>query len=106
MYAHERSEKGMKFSMNKLKPIIQDASDRMNDSILNSQDNMQGIKEIVAIDRRAIEAISAYKAHQENIVESGNKATPIITADEIRKDMEEQYRPMVKREEKSDELEK
>lgn len=90
--------------MNPLKPVIQDASNRMNNPSLDNKDDMQWIKIIVAIDRHAIEAISSYKAHQENIVgKSGNTATPIITAEEIRKDMQEQYRPIIKTE---DEMEK
>lgn len=83
--------------MNRLKSALQKASDIMNDPKLENKNDMAGIKEIVVMDRRIIEAILAYKAKKENIVGEGTNTTPVITAEQIRNEMQ---RPMIETEEK------
>lgn len=49
--------------MRQLKPVIQDAADRINDPMID--DDVQAIKDIVVIERKVKEAIQAHKAQEE-----------------------------------------
>ena len=46
--------------MRQLKPVIQDAADRINDPMID--DDVQAIKDIVVIERKVKEAIQEHKA--------------------------------------------
>lgn len=68
--------------MKQLKPVIQEAADRMNDSAI--ADNILAIKTMVAVNRDVTQAISK---HQKQTT-FNNEDNIIVTGDEIRKAME------------------
>lgn len=72
--------------MRQLKPVIQDAADRINDPMID--DDVQAIKDIVVIERKVKEAIQAHQAHleEQTTAHNDNKNT-IVTGGDIRKVM-------------------
>ena len=72
--------------MRQLKPVIQDAADRINDPMID--DDVQAIKDIVVIERKVKEAIQAHQAQEEEqtTAHNDNKNT-IVTGGDIRKVM-------------------
>ncbi len=48
--------------MRQLKPVIQDAADRINDPMID--DDVQAIKDIVVIERKVKEAIFKHTKHK------------------------------------------
>ncbi len=73
--------------MRQLKPVIQDAADRINDPMID--DDVQAIKAIVVIERNVKEAIQAYKAHlkEEQTTAHKDNQNTIVTGGDIRKEM-------------------
>lgn len=73
--------------MRQLKPVIQDAADRINDPMID--DDVQAIKAIVVIERNVKEAIQAHKAHlkEEKTTAHEDNQNTIVTGGDIRKEM-------------------
>ncbi len=74
--------------MRQLKPVIQDAADRINDPMID--DDVQAIKDIVVIERKVKEAIQAQEeelttAHEDN-------QNTIVTGEDIRNEMNRKIR--------------
>lgn len=68
--------------MRQLKPVIQDAADRINDPMID--DDVQAIKDIVVIERKVKEAIEAYKAQEEELTTAHeDNQNTIVTVKEI-----------------------
>lgn len=71
--------------MKQLKPVIQDAADRMNDDMVAN--NVNAIKAMVIIDRVTKDAVRAHKIQKESIATSKEKTNTIVTGEDIRKEM-------------------
>lgn len=72
--------------MRQLKPVIQDAADRINDPMID--DDVQAIKYIVVIERNVKEAIQAYQAQEEELTTAHeDNQNTIVTGGDIRKVM-------------------
>lgn len=71
--------------MRQLKPVIQDAADRINDPMID--DNIQAIKAMVLIDKTTQQAVQAHLVQKESIVSSQNRSNTIVTGEDIRKVM-------------------
>lgn len=67
--------------MRQLKPVIQDAADRINDPMID--DDVQAIKDIVVIERKVKEAIQAYQAQEELTTAHEDNQNTIVTVKEI-----------------------
>lgn len=72
------------------KPVIQAISDTINSPMIKDEDDAKAIRTIVAINPKIVNAIEYYKAIKNNPSLLEKSKTPIITADEIRKAMEEE----------------
>lgn len=63
-----------------LKPVIQDAADRIN----NKMNNIDAIKNMIIIDRNTREAIRKHLAEKDRITASpSNAKNPIVTMEDI-----------------------
>lgn len=71
--------------MNKIKPIIQDAADKINDPIVN--DNISAIRAAVILDKKGTEAIHEYRQEKENAKLAKEKEDVIITGEQAREEM-------------------
>lgn len=72
--------------MRQLKPVIQDAADRINDPMIG--DDVQAIKDIVVIERKVKEAIQAHKAQEEELTTAHeDNQNTIVTGEDIRNEM-------------------
>lgn len=72
--------------MRQLKPVIQDAADRINDPMID--DDVQAIKDIVVIERKVKEAIQAHKAQEEELTTAHeDNQNTIVTGEDIRNEM-------------------
>lgn len=67
--------------MRQLKPVIQDAADRINDPMID--DDVQAIKYIVVIERNVKEAIQAHQAQEELTTAHEDNQNTIVTVKEI-----------------------
>ncbi len=68
--------------MRQLKPVIQDAADRINDPMID--DDVQAIKYIVVIERNVKEAIQAHQAQEEELTTAHeDNQNTIVTVKEI-----------------------
>lgn len=79
--------------MRQLKPVIQDAADRINDPMID--DDVQAIKDIVVIERKVKEAIQAHKAkaqEEELTTAHEDNQNTIVTGEEIRNEMNRKIR--------------
>jgi hypothetical protein len=81
--------------MRQLKPVIQDAADRINDPMID--DDAQAIKATVLIYRITKQAIQANSVEKEPIVPSQNGSNTngsntIVTGDDIRDEMNRKMR--------------
>lgn len=77
--------------MRQLKPVIQDAADRMNDPMID--DDVQAIKDIVVIERKVKEAIQAHKAQEEELTTAHeDNQNTIVTGEDIRNEMNRKIR--------------
>lgn len=76
--------------MRQLKPVIQDAADRINDPMI---DDVQAIKYIVVIERNVKEAIQAYQAQEEELTTAHkDNQNTIVTGEDIRNEMNRKIR--------------
>lgn len=75
--------------MRQLKPVIQDAADRINDPMID--DDVQAIKDIVVIERKVKEAIQAHKEEELTTAHEDNQNT-IVTGEDIRNEMNRKIR--------------
>lgn len=71
--------------MNKIKPIIQEAADKINDPIIN--DNISAIRAAVILDKKGTEAIYEYLQEKENAKLAKEKEDVIITGEQAREEM-------------------
>ena len=71
--------------MRQLKPVIQDAADRINDPMIDS--NIQAIKAMGLIDKATQQAIQEHSAQKELSVSSQNRSDTIVTGEQIRKEI-------------------
>lgn len=71
--------------MRQLKPVIQDAADRINDPMVD--DNIQAIKAMVLIDKTTQQAVQEHLVKKESIVSSKNRSNTIVTGEDIRNEM-------------------
>lgn len=76
--------------MRQLKPVIQDAADRINDPMID--DDVQAIKDIVVIERKVKEAIQAYQAQEELTTAHEDNQNTIVTGEDIRNEMNRKIR--------------
>jgi hypothetical protein len=77
--------------MRQLKPVIQDAADRINDPMID--DDVQAIKDIVVIERKVKEAIQAHKAQEEELTTAHeDNQNTIVTGEDIRNEMNRKIR--------------
>lgn len=77
--------------MRQLKPVIQDAADRINDPMIG--DDVQAIKDIVVIERKVKEAIQAHKAQEEELTTAHeDNQNTIVTGEDIRNEMNRKIR--------------
>ena len=76
--------------MRQLKPVIQDAADRINDPMID--DDAQAIKATVLIYRITKQAIQAHSVEKKPIVPSHNGSNTIVTGDDIRDEMNRKMR--------------
>lgn len=78
--------------MRQLKPVIQDAADRINDPMID--DDAQAIKATVLIYRITKQAIQAHSVEKGPIVPSQtqNGSNTIVTGDDIRDEMNRKMR--------------
>ena len=77
--------------MRQLKPVIQDAADRINDPMID--DDVQAIKDIVVIERKVKEAIQAHKAQEEELTSAHeDNQNTIVTGEDIRNEMNRKIR--------------
>ena len=77
--------------MRQLKPVIQDAADRINDPMID--DDVQAIKDIVVIERKVKEAIQAHKAYEEELTTAHeDNQNTIVTGEDIRNEMNRKIR--------------
>lgn len=77
--------------MRQLKPVIQDAADRINDPMID--DDVQAIKYIVVIERNVKEAIQAYQAQEEGLTTAHkDNQNTIVTGEDIRNEMNRKIR--------------
>lgn len=77
--------------MRQLKPVIQDAADRINDPMID--DDVQAIKDIVVIERKVREAIQAHKAQEEELTTAHeDNQNTIVTGEDIRNEMNRKIR--------------
>lgn len=77
--------------MRQLKPVIQDAADRINDPMID--DDVQDIKDIVVIERKVKEAIQAHKAQEEELTTAHeDNQNTIVTGEDIRNEMNRKIR--------------
>lgn len=77
--------------MRQLKPVIQDAADRINDPMID--DDVQAIKDIVVIERKVKEAIQAHKAQEEELTTAHeDNQNTIATGEDIRNEMNRKIR--------------
>lgn len=76
--------------MRQLKPVIQDAADRINDPMID--DAVQAIKYIVVIERNVKEAIQAYQAQEELTTAHKDNQNTIVTGEDIRNEMNRKIR--------------
>lgn len=77
--------------MRQLKPVIQDAADRINDPMID--DDVQAIKDIVVIERKVKEAIQAHKAQEEELTTAHeDNQNTIVTGEDIRNKMNRKIR--------------
>lgn len=76
--------------MRQLKPVIQDAADRINDPMID--DDVQAIKATVLIYRITKQAVQAHSVEKEPIVPSQNGSNTIVTGDDIRDEMNRKMR--------------
>ena len=77
--------------MRQLKPVIQDAADRINDPMID--DDVQAIKDIVVIERKVKEAIQAHKAQEEELTPAHeDNQNTIVTGEDIRNEMNRKIR--------------
>lgn len=76
--------------MRQLKPVIQDAADRINDPMID--DDVQAIKDIVVIERKVKEAIQAHKAQEELTTAHEDNQNTIVTGEDIRNEMNRKIR--------------
>lgn len=77
--------------MRQLKPVIQDAADRINDPMID--DDVQAIKDIVLIERKVKEAIQAHKAQEEELTTAHeDNQNTIVTGEDIRNEMNRKIR--------------
>lgn len=71
--------------MRQLKPVIQDVADKINDATISN--NIDAIKLMVILERTTIEAIQKYNKKKELINLSQGYNNPIVTGEDIRKEM-------------------
>jgi len=71
--------------MRQLKPVIQDAADRINDPMIDN--NIQATKAIVLINRTTQQAVQAHLVEKKPIESSQNRSNTIVTGEDIRKEM-------------------
>lgn len=77
--------------MRQLKPVIQDAADRINDPMID--DDVQAIKDIVVIERKVKEAIQAHKAQEEELTTAHeDNQNTIVTGEDIHNEMNRKIR--------------
>ena len=77
--------------MRQLKPVIQDAADRINDPMID--DDVQAIKDIVVIERKVKEAIQAHKAQEEELTTAHeDNQNTIVTGEDILNEMNRKIR--------------
>lgn len=77
--------------MRQLKPVIQDAADRINDPMID--DDVQAIKDIVVIERKVKKAIQAHKAQEEELTTAHeDNQNTIVTGEDIRNEMNRKIR--------------
>lgn len=77
--------------MRQLKPVIQDAADRINDPMID--DDVQAIKDIVVIERKVKEAIQANQAQEEELTTAHeDNQNTIVTGEDIRNEMNRKIR--------------
>ncbi len=77
--------------MRQLKPVIQDAADRINNPMID--DDVQAIKDIVVIERKVKEAIQAHKAQEEELTTAHeDNQNTIVTGEDIRNEMNRKIR--------------
>lgn len=77
--------------MRQLKPVIQDAADRINDPMID--EDVQAIKDIVVIERKVKEAIQAHKAQEEELTTAHeDNQNTIVTGEDIRNEMNRKIR--------------
>lgn len=77
--------------MRQLKPVIQDAADRINDPMID--DDVQAIKDIVVIERNVKEAIQAHQAQEEELTTAHeDNQNTIVTGEDIRNEMNRKIR--------------
>jgi|GEM_PF-1156517 hypothetical protein len=77
--------------MRQLKPVIQDAADRINDPMID--DDVQAIKDIVVIERKVKEAIQAHKAQEEELTTAHeDNQNTIVTGEDICNEMNRKIR--------------
>ena len=72
--------------MRQLKPVIQDAADRINDEMISN--NIDAIKAMIIIDRSTREAIREHLAEKDRITTSpSDERNPIVTMEDIKNAM-------------------
>lgn len=77
--------------MRQLKPVIQDAADRINNPMID--DDVQAIKDIVVIERKVKKAIQAHKAQEEELTTAHeDNQNTIVTGEDIRNEMNRKIR--------------
>ncbi len=69
------------------KPVLQDATDKINDNNLKDNDNISNIKEVVVLYNSAVRALLQHREDKEKISSRQIETTPIVTADDVREDI-------------------
>lgn len=69
------------------KPVLQDATDKINDNNLKDNDNISNIKEVVVLYNSAVRALLQHREDKEKISSIQIETTPIVTADDVREDI-------------------
>lgn len=69
------------------KPVLQDATDKINDNNLKDNDNISNIKEVVVLYNSAVRALLQHREDKEKISSKQIETTPIVTADDVREDI-------------------
>lgn len=69
------------------KPVLQDATDKINDNNLKDNDNISNIKEVVVLYNSAVRALLQHREDKEKISSRQIETTPIVTAEDVREDI-------------------